>query len=228
MFTATFKFYNWKPDHASQLWTLLYPFDRTTWLFLLASCLLACWTNVLTIAAATRVSWFQNAALTLGPIVKQPMPESWLYQHSAKGNTFLKLWILCGTLVSTAYTSNLLANLVKVRPGKAVDTFEQLLEGQHTLGVLGGSSLLSFMTTSNNKVIRQVYEVNIANLSCHGLLSLTITYFILDIGMDQIESTSRSIIVGEQHIGTDIGRLHMFCRFFHPLLFYKKGFKVSG
>ncbi len=43
----------------------------------------------------------------------------------------LSFWLLCGMLLSSAYTSNLLANLVSVELEKTVDTVDQMVERGH-------------------------------------------------------------------------------------------------
>ncbi len=71
----------------------------------------------------------------------------------------LFVWLPCGLLISSAYTSNLLASLVSVELKPTVDIVEQLVESGHLIAVLQNSVVESLMKVSGRPIVKQAYQV---------------------------------------------------------------------
>ncbi len=67
------------------------------------------------------------------PIVSESVPLSW-YRNRAKNPYFviMFIWLLLGSVLSLAYESNLLANLVKMDLEKQPETFQVLNSNSST------------------------------------------------------------------------------------------------
>ncbi len=161
MFTMTFILSNKKPGPVTQLMTLIYPFEAKTWTMFIISCAFTYAAILLAkLNINSNVTSFQALSLSLSPVLREPMPTGTSYfWHHWYSKVVLNIWFLCGILLSYAYTCNLLANLVSVETEKPVDTFQDILEQGHMLTVLAGNSLIPFLATSKNKVIKKVYKV---------------------------------------------------------------------
>ncbi len=159
----TFKFMNMKPGPVTQLLTLTYPFDSQTWSMSILSCIFAFFAIFLAnFSLNSVVTAFQAVSFSLSPVLREPMPANMdNIGHHWYTRVVLNIWFLSGILLSYAYSCNLLANLVSVSTEKPVDTFQDILDNGHMLTVLEGNSLLPYMASSDNPVIKRVYEVKI-------------------------------------------------------------------
>ncbi len=68
----------------------------------------------------------------------------------------LYIWLLCGSLITFAYRSTLLASLVSVEKEKPRDTFQSLLDSKMTLLLTRGLLTTALMRDSPRDTLRHV------------------------------------------------------------------------
>ncbi len=163
MFTRTFRFYNRIPDKVTPMLTLAYPFDAAVWRFLVLSVFLIFLTVFMFNIVHDddkAISIYDSCLIAISPMLGDSMPHHWNSVRSSwYGFTFLFIWLLSGLLLSMAYSSNLLANLISVESKKADDTFEDLVRNDRTLVLLENTALTPIMKTSPKAIIKQCYQV---------------------------------------------------------------------
>ncbi len=164
LFHMEFKFHNRKPGKVTKLLTLTYPFDISTWAWVLTSSL----TTFVAIYLAKvmkkyNMSVYKSFTLTFSPLLKEAFPNEWIslwaQGHSRYLQFLLFVWLPCGFLLSAAYTSNLKANLIAVSKEDTVDTLQDILDNGHLLAIMKGNNLARFFTESNDTFVRRVFKV---------------------------------------------------------------------
>ncbi len=124
MFFERFMFYNISPGPVTTLLTLVYPFGGYVWLWLGVTFVFAL-VAIYLINLKSPLSNFNVLQIVLCPILSEPLTS--IVDKSRKnwyGLLVLAIWPITGLLLSTAYSSNLLANLTVVEREKADNTFE--------------------------------------------------------------------------------------------------------
>ncbi len=166
MFLRSFIFYNRKPGSVTRLLTLTYPFSGRTWLAFLSTILAVIMTMLLTNLQLRRrgqeLTLHQAVVVSISPLLSDGVPRHWEHVwRSRYGFLVLLVWLPGGLLLSSAYTSNLLANLISVESEQTVDTFQQLVDNGHMLVLLKNTVLSPLMKNSPRAAVRQAYKVNI-------------------------------------------------------------------
>ncbi len=101
--------------------------------------------------------------------VSEGVSPKWkhLRLQNRHGLALLFLWLPCGTLLSAAFTSNLLASLVAVETERPVDTFEQLVQRGEMIAMLRSTLLIRLMKESPREIVRRAHKVSsICYYSC--------------------------------------------------------------
>lgn len=109
------------PEPVINYWTLFYPFQTPTWAFTFASAVVICLSLWALQSLRRKRNLFNTAQMTLSA-VREPVPRSCLKTATKLENSVFGMWLICGFILSSAYSSTLLANLITIQYDKPIDT----------------------------------------------------------------------------------------------------------
>ncbi len=171
VFERTIGFSTGKPLPVDSIHTLSMPFDLPTWTCM---CLTAAavW---LALSAVNRwhrspdhvwapppATGFHLLSVSVIPLISESLPLHWFsIRATRQGNLLLFLWLPLATIVSSAYESNLLSSLVSVSYERPLDTFQELLESQVPLYMLGKTVMTPLMKHSARSEVREAFANNV-------------------------------------------------------------------
>ncbi len=166
VFHRPFRMYNRIPQDRTPLLTILYPFEFETWVAFASSIIVLVLSLVapprisILIPKEKRLSWYQSMVIAVAPMLSDGLPRHWRNLFKSHYNIgILSVWLPCGLLLSFAYSSNLLANLVSVEKEEAVDTFEQIVDEGHMVTALDTELIHLMLKRSPREIVRRAYKV---------------------------------------------------------------------
>ncbi len=140
---------------------LIDPFNGLVWLGLtLSLCgMLLSLTLVSQLSPWLKLDFLESFTLVLSIMFKEPIPDNKIkLENSLSRNVLLFTWLLTGTLLSMAYSSNLLASLVKDEQEKPMDTFQDILDAVITVYLNGKTPAQQELASSPVGIVKEVYE----------------------------------------------------------------------
>ncbi len=107
----------------TRLLTLVYPFNERVWELMLVTTCFA-FIAIYLINLKAPITIFDSFQLLISSIISDSVsPKMKAMHNNWYGGIVLTIWFMCGFLLLSAYSSNLLASLMVVKMTKADNTF---------------------------------------------------------------------------------------------------------
>ncbi len=149
------------PGYKSRTGALLDPFNMTVWIGLITS-FLGMWLSMFLVgkyAPQLRIGSFETFSTALGMVINEGVPNKYFMLRRGTARKILLLtWLPMACLLSMAYTSNLLASLVKMQQDKPIDTFQEVLALNIPIYFNSKTLAKNLMASSPIPIVNEAYE----------------------------------------------------------------------